>query len=86
VHLAQQALLSTVDQVLRERGANPASVSDEDKLALATQLVQLAVLREHEIRTASAELAIALGSSSDLQITKLAEAARAAIERKRSRT
>jgi hypothetical protein len=31
-------------------------------------------------------LAIALGSSSDLQITKLAEAARAAIERKRSRT
>lgn len=84
MHLAQQALLSTVDQVLRERGADPATVSEEDKVALATQLVQLAILREHEIRTASAQLAQALGSSSDLPITELAEGARVTIEQQRS--
>lgn len=48
MHLAQQALLSTVDQLLLGRGVDPDTISSEDKVALATQIVHLSMIHENE--------------------------------------
>lgn len=58
MHLAQQALLSTVDQLLLERGVDPGTISDTDKVALATQIVQLSMIRESESAAESPRSAV----------------------------
>lgn len=77
---AQQALISTIDRILRERGDDPSVIAPQDKMTLAAQLVQLCQLHEHEMRKASEELAGALGCSSALALAELASNARVTIE------
>lgn len=82
--LAQQALLSTIDRILSKRGNDPSVIDTGDKMALATQLVQLCVLHESEIQKATETLAQALGSSPHIPLAELASSARLEIENKRS--
>jgi hypothetical protein len=84
VQLVQQALLSTVDRILSERGDDPSIIDPQDKIAFATQLVQLCMLHESQIRRASEELAQALGSPSSCTLMDLAATARMTIETQRN--
>lgn len=84
MHLAQQALLSTIDRILTERGDDPSVIAQDDKVALATQMVQMCALHESEIRKAIQELAGALESSPNRALNDLVCTARLTIESQRS--
>lgn len=84
MQLAQQALLSTIDRILTERGDDPSVIDAQDKVAFATQLVQLCMLHESQIRKATEELAQVLGSSSSCTLMDLVSSARKTIKMQRS--
>lgn len=66
--IEQQALLTTVDRLLRENGNNPEIVATDDKITLATQYVQLYAVQEHVLETTTRRLAQALGVPEDIPL------------------
>lgn len=69
--IEQQALLTTVDRVLREHGDNPEIITPQDKIGIATQYVQLYAMQEHVVEDATRRLARALGIRADIPLTQL---------------
>jgi hypothetical protein len=69
--IEQQALLTTVDRVLREYGDNPETIPPQDKVSLATQYVQLYAMQIHVMEDASRRLARALGIRADTPLEQL---------------
>lgn len=69
--IEQQALLTTVDRVLREHGDNPETIPPQDKVSIATQYVQLYAMQMHVVEEASRRLARALGIPSDTPLEQL---------------
>lgn len=81
--IEHQALLTTVDRVLREHGDNPEIIAPQDKVVIATQYVQLYAMQEHLVENASRRLAQALGIRPDLPLDQLVANVERALKEKR---